>query len=77
MTSDSARQVVDVIRQLRQMHPDWRLGQLVANIAMAARGPTGSAVWDVEDAEFVAAAIEHLRFNQPDAQVPVTPSVVS
>ena len=42
----------------------------MANIAMAARGPTESAIWDVDDAEFVAAAEEHLAFNRPEGHTP-------
>ena len=63
MIEPSTEQMIEVVRRLRQLHPEWRVGQLVANIAIAARGPTESAVWDVEDSEFMTAAEEHLNFN--------------
>jgi hypothetical protein len=61
MTDVLFEQAVEDLRRVRARHPDWRLGQLVANIAMFARGPVESAVWDVEDAELSAAAKGHLE----------------
>ena len=70
MTEASTAQIVAVLRQRRGMHPDWRVGQLVANVAMFARGPIASAVWDVEDTEFVHAAEEHPETHSPAAVAP-------
>jgi hypothetical protein len=37
-------------------YPDWRFGQLVANVA----GWADQELWDVEDAQLLAAARAHL-----------------
>jgi hypothetical protein len=34
---------------------EWRLGQMIANLAVVAHGATGEAIWDVEDHELLAA----------------------
>ena len=54
-------QVLEVLAQLSELHPDMRIGQLVDNVAMWAKGPEEGATWDVEDEEFLKAAKEHLE----------------
>jgi hypothetical protein len=54
------REVLNVLAELSERYPDMRIGQLVANFASLAKGPTPEAVYDVEDEEFVAAARKHL-----------------
>lgn len=54
----------DVLRALAELveHcPEIRFGQLIANLAVIARGPTPEAVWDMEDDELLAAAKSHLE----------------
>jgi hypothetical protein len=51
------KDVLEILAELRQRYPDWRLGQLVANVA----GWADQNVWDIEDEQFLAAAREHLR----------------
>ena len=46
--------VLQEIEKVWRLHPDWRLGQLVCNLA-AWVDPTQNIVWDVED-ELVALA---------------------
>jgi hypothetical protein len=55
------RQVLEVLAQLSELHPDMRIGQLVENGAMWAKGPEEGATWDVEDEEFLGAAREHVE----------------
>jgi hypothetical protein len=52
------------IAELRSLFPDWRLGQLVANLVMAAGGTDGSAIWDIEDHELLAAARRLIKRNR-------------
>jgi hypothetical protein len=61
MTPAHQQRLAKVIEQLSELHPDWRFGQLVANVASWASGPTAEAVWDVDDEAFLNAAEEHLR----------------
>jgi hypothetical protein len=49
-------ELIEAIAELRGLFPDWRMGQLVANLVMAAGGTDGSAIWDIEDDRLLAAA---------------------
>ena len=42
---------------LARRYPNWRVGQLVANVA----GWADAEVWDAEDGQLLAAARDHLR----------------
>ena len=57
---DTTHQILEALDQLHKAHPSWRFGQLVANVSLFAKGLVKSAVWDVEDQEFLKAAQEHL-----------------
>ncbi len=54
------REVLQVLAELSDLYPDMRIGQLVENVSMWAKGPEAGAVWDVEDEEFLQTAKEHL-----------------
>lgn len=41
--------------ELRQVLPEMRLGQLIASMAIVARGSEPAAVWEMEDEELLAA----------------------
>ncbi len=56
MNVSVADELIEALSELRVLFPDWRLGQLVANLVMAAGGTDGSAIWDVEDENLLAAA---------------------
>jgi len=47
-------ELLGAVAELRTLFPDWRFGQLVANLALAA-GRDG-ALWEVEDDQLLAAA---------------------
>lgn len=53
-------QILQVIEEVDEQRTTMRFGQLVANISYMAKGPTRSAVWDVEDEEFLQAARQYL-----------------
>ncbi len=73
LVSPPRRELLDVIRDLSACR-DWRFGQLIANLATAARLPTvrhgfPEAVWDVEDEEMLPAArslLEYFRTTRPE-----------
>jgi hypothetical protein len=44
------------LAELSRRYPDWRLGQLIANVADWA----DQGVWDVEDADLLRVARRHL-----------------
>ena len=57
----------EILKQLAlfgELYPNWRFGQMVANICFWARGPTNEAIWDTEDQEFLGALKKHLASKQ-------------
>lgn len=53
----------DILRALAELvdhAPDIRFGQLIANLAVIARGPTPEAIWDMEDDELLEAIKSHV-----------------
>jgi len=56
-TPDQTRQdLLAALAQLSRIRPQWRLGQTLANLAMTAGRTDAGGVWDLEDAEALAAA---------------------
>jgi hypothetical protein len=50
-------ELLKALGEVSELFPDWRFGQLVANVAMATpRGTEPEALWDCEDDEMLAAA---------------------
>ena len=49
------QQVLTALAELSAAYPDWRFGQMIANLALIARGPEAESVWDMEDEELLAA----------------------
>jgi hypothetical protein len=52
------------IEELCRRYPEWRLGQLVANVA----GWMDKDVWDIEDEDLLLAARLHLRHSPQPTQ---------
>ena len=46
------------LSQLSHLRPEWRFGQMIANLAMTAGRLDAGGVWDLEDDEALAAAKE-------------------
>jgi hypothetical protein len=62
MTSEEIRaELLAALAELGRLHPNWRLGQTLSNLAMAAGRLDAGAVWDLEDDEALAAARQILR----------------
>ena len=55
MTNELRQQVLAALEDLSETYPDWRFGQMIANLATIARGPESESVWDMEDEELLAA----------------------
>jgi len=67
MNSSVRQQLSEAMMQLAQLYPDWRYGQLIANVACWARGPIESAIFDATDEELLAAAMAHLESRSKDS----------
>jgi hypothetical protein len=63
-------ELLSAIAELRTLFPDWRLGQLVANLATAAGLTEPGAIWDAEDDQLLAAARRLIERNQARATIP-------
>jgi hypothetical protein len=61
MTNETRRELLRVLDELSTQCPDVRFGQLMANLATLAKGPTVEAIWDAEDEELLQAARRQLE----------------
>jgi hypothetical protein len=66
MNSQERADLLATLATLCQRYPDWRLGQLVANVA----GWADQEIWDVEDEQLLAAAQSHLQQLEPPGAIP-------
>jgi hypothetical protein len=64
MNSQQRAALLAVIAELGQRYPDWRFGQLVANVA----GWADQEIWDIEDEQLLQAARLHLEQLTPPAK---------
>ncbi|MHB1424028.1 MAG: hypothetical protein ACYC3I_12700 [Gemmataceae bacterium] len=72
-TSDT---LLQAIAQLRQLFPEWRFGQLVANLTTAAGSQEAESIWDIEDDQLLAATqrlIARNKGRQPTQAEPKAP----
>ena len=65
MMSQPRADLLAAIAELCQRYPDWRLGQLIANVA----GWADHEIWDVEDERLLEAARLHLKQLKPPVPV--------
>lgn len=56
MSSSDRTELIDVIAELCRRYPNWRFGQLVANVA----GWADVDQWDIDDEQLLEAARNHL-----------------
>ena len=68
MTNELRQQVLTALAELSAAYPDWRFGQMIANLALIARGPENESVWDMEDEELLAAIRWQLERQHPEPQ---------
>ncbi len=67
MSHTTADTLLQAIERLRVLFPEWRFGQLVANLMTAAGCQESDAIWDVEDEQLLQAA-QRLVANNSDRQ---------
>jgi hypothetical protein len=70
MTEATRRELCDVFLQILQRFPDWRFGQLVENMSVAAE----STPYDVEDADLMRVARSFLDYNRDRIPAPAETS---
>jgi len=54
-------ELFDILRELSEVAPDVRLGQLILNLSYMARGLEDSSAWEIEDTELLTIAKHHLE----------------
>jgi hypothetical protein len=64
MIASHTDEMVDALSELRLLFPDWRMGQLVANLVTAAGGMDAGAIWDMDDDKLLAAARRLIERNR-------------
>ena len=68
MNASATDELMAALTELRLLFPDWRLGQLVANLALAAGRDSDGGVWEVEDEQLLTAARRLIERNQARQQ---------
>jgi hypothetical protein len=68
MNNPTRASLLEVLCELSQRYPAWRLGQLIANVADWA----DQNVWDVEDEQLLQAAQLHLQQGVEQTQLVTT-----
>jgi hypothetical protein len=68
MTNELRQQVLTALAELSAAYPDWRFGQMIANLSLIARGPEAESVWEMEDEELLAAIRWQLEQRHPESQ---------
>lgn len=64
MNTVTTDELLDAISELRGQFPNWRMGQLIANLLTAAGQENTDAIWDVEDSQLLAAARRLIGSNR-------------
>jgi proline dehydrogenase len=57
MNDNQRTELLAAVETLSRRYPDWRLDQLIANVA----GRADQEIWDVDDEQLLAAARSHLQ----------------
>ena len=64
MNSDQSRELMQALAELQLRYPDWRFGQMIANLA----DWSDQNVWDIEDELLLATVRRHLESIEDRAQ---------
>jgi hypothetical protein len=64
MNASATEELIEALSELHTMFPEWRIGQMIANLVMAAGGTDASAIWDMEDKQLLAAARRLIERNR-------------
>ncbi len=63
MKTSGTDELITAISEVRSLFPDWRMGQLVGNLVMAAGGVDAGAIWDLDDDQLLVAARRLIERN--------------
>lgn len=54
------KETLDKVLEIWKVYPDWRLGQLICNLAVWERDANQDAIWELTNEEIVSAINSHL-----------------
>lgn len=77
MNASTTQELIEAVSELHALFPEWRMGQLVANLVMAAGCTDASAIWDVEDEQLLAAARRLIARNTQRGTIPAQGNAAS
>jgi hypothetical protein len=77
MVVSQTNELIEAISELRLLFPDWRMGQLVANLVTAAGGTDEGAIWDMEDDKLLTAARRLIERNRERTAVGGEPTATA
>jgi hypothetical protein len=64
MSQTTSDALLQAVAQLRALFPEWRFGQMIANLTTAAGCQEPEGIWDVEDDQLLAAAQRLIASNR-------------
>ena len=64
MNVSPSKELIQALSELHILFPEWRMGQLVANLVAATGGTDAGAIWDVEDEQLLIAAQRLIETNR-------------
>jgi hypothetical protein len=64
MSKSTSEELLSELSELRSLFPNWRIGQLIMNVAMAAGAADPATLWDIGDEELLAAARRLIQRNR-------------
>jgi len=77
MSVSVAEDLLAAMSKLRALFPDWRMGQLLANLVTAAGRADPGAIWEVEDEARLVAARRLIERNRDRSAVHAEPNPAS
>ena len=64
MSQSVADELLEAVAELRELFPEWRLGQTLVNLVTAAGGENASDIWEMEDDRLLEAALRLVERNR-------------
>jgi hypothetical protein len=64
MLHPERQELLRALDHLSAVFPQWRFGQMMANLAVTAGDATTKSIWEVEDGELLAAIHQQLERRQ-------------
>ncbi len=63
MKATATDDLIVALSELRVIFPEWRMGQLIANLVQATGGADTGAIWEIDDDQLLVAARRLIERN--------------